>query len=511
MLNTTDTLDVSLTPAYQRLERRFTRIARLGDAQSILGWDEAVMMPAGSSPARNESLAELSQIIQDLLRAPEVADDLAAADAEALSDWQRANVREMRRRYKRATLIPADLHRQLMMASMECEQAWRRLRAENNWTEFSPLLAKVLELSREELKVLAADQKLSLYDAALERFSPGLRTEVVDRVFGELRGFLPELTREILHRQSQTESGHIKIEGEFPVEAQKALAKQLMQRLGFSFENGRLDESHHPFCGGTQRDVRITTRYNTNEFLSSLMGVLHETGHALYEMNLPLEWYGQPVGQSCGMSIHESQSLFMEMQVCRSREFVESIAEDVQRSFGSHVRDAKSLSVENLTRVVQHVEAGDIRVDADEVTYPSHVILRYELERGLVEGQIQVRELPALWNEKMQNLLGRSTLGRDKDGCMQDVHWAGGAFGYFPAYTFGAIIAAQLFSAMQNELPKVREQIRRGEFGDIQTWLRGKVWSLASRLDTLELVRQAAGQLSVTPFRKHLETRYLQK
>jgi carboxypeptidase Taq len=159
--------------------------------------------------------------------------------------------------------------------------------------------------------------------------------------------------------------------------------------------------------------------------------------------------------------------------------------------------------------VVQHVEAGDIRVDADEVTYPSHVILRYELERGLVEGQIQVPEIPALWNEKMQSLMGRSTLGRDKDGCMQDVHWAGGAFGYFPAYTFGAIIAAQLFSAMQSELPQLRGKIGGGNFADIQTWLRGKIWSQASKLDTLELVRQAAGPLSVAPFRKHLEDRYL--
>ncbi|HRK09321.1 MAG TPA: carboxypeptidase M32 [Pseudobdellovibrionaceae bacterium] len=497
--------NTSTDSAYLRLEKRFTRMARLGDAQSILGWDEAVMMPAGSSAARNESLAELAQILQDLLRAPEVADDLAAAEGEALSEWQRANVREMRRRYKRATMIPADLHRQLMMACMECEQAWRRLRGENNWKDFAPLLDKVLQLSREELKILAADQKLSLYDAALEHFSPGLRTEVVDRIFGELRGFLPDLTREILQRQ-QT---HQKIEGEFPVEAQKTLAKHFMQRLGFSFENGRLDESHHPFCGGTQRDVRITTRYNTSEFLSSLMGVLHETGHALYEMNLPLDWYGQPVGQSCGMAIHESQSLFMEMQVCRSREFVELIAPEVQRSFAAHTRHREALDVDNLTRVVQHVERGYIRVDADEVTYPSHIILRYELERGLVEGSIQVNELPGLWNEKMQSLLGLSTLGRDNDGCMQDVHWPGGAFGYFPAYTFGAIIAAQLFSALQTDLPQVRERIRQGEFAEIQAWLRAKIWSQGSRLDTLALVQQAAGPLSVAPFRRHLEARYL--
>ncbi len=493
------------TAAYQRLEKRFSRIARLGDAQSILGWDEAVMMPAGSSAARNESLAELSQILQDLLRSPELADDLAATEAETLNDWQRANVREMRRRYKRATLIPADLHRQLMMACMECEQAWRRLRGENNWTDFAPLLQRVLELSREELKILAADQKLSLYDAALERFSPGLRTEVVERIFGELRGFLPDLTREILQRQQP----HEKIEGEFPADVQKALAKQLMQKLGFSFENGRLDESHHPFCGGTQRDVRITTRYNSNEFLSSLMGVLHETGHALYEMNLPLDWYGQPVGQSCGMAIHESQSLFMEMQVCRSREFVEYIAADVQRSFAAQVRQPDTLSAENLTRVVQHVERGYIRVDADEVTYPSHIILRYELERGLVEGTIQVKELPSLWDEKMQALLGLSTLGRDKEGCMQDVHWPGGAFGYFPAYTFGALIAAQLFSALRADVPQVREQIRQGEFSALQAWLRSKIWSQGSHLDTLALVQQATGPLSVAPFRRHLEERYL--
>ena len=491
--------------SYQRLEQRFNRISRLSDARSILGWDEAVMMPAGSSSSRNESLAELSQIIQDLLRAPEVSDDLAGAESDSLTPWQRANVREMRRSYKRATLIPAELHRQLLLACMESEQAWRRLRAENNWTDFAPLLEKVLELSREELKILAADQQLSLYDAALESYSPGLRTSVVERIFGELRGFLPSLTQEILKRQKP----HLKVQGEFPIASQKALAQQLMGRLGFSFENGRLDESHHPFCGGTQRDVRVTTRYNTDEFLSSLMGVLHETGHALYEMNLPLDWYGQPVGQSCGMAIHESQSLFMEMQVCRSREFVDFITADIQKSFGAHVQRADALTSANLARIVQHVEPGYIRVDADEVTYPSHIILRYELERGLVEGTIQVRELPALWNEKMQSLLGLSTLGRDQDGCMQDVHWPSGAFGYFPAYTFGAIIAAQLFAALKQERPGVRDQIRAGEFQDIQSWLREKIWSKGSLVDTLALVEQATGPLSVAPFRQHLEDRYL--
>jgi carboxypeptidase Taq len=283
-----------------------------------------------------------------------------------------------------------------------------------------------------------------------------------------------------------------------------------MKAVGFSLDKGRLDESHHPFCGGTSQDVRITTRYNEKEFVSSLMGVLHETGHALYEQNLPLEWLGQPVGIAAGMAIHESQSLLMEMQVCRSREFLEFATPLIQKHLGPHVKNKSSLEPENLSRLLSRVKRSFIRVDADEVTYPAHVILRFEIERDLMENKLKINDLPEAWNEKMQSYLGLSTKGNDKDGCMQDVHWPSGAFGYFPAYTFGAVIAAQLFKTVAEKNPNVRGQITKGDFSILQSWLRTEIWQQGSRFSTMELVKNATGApLTGAAFRAHLEKRYL--
>ena len=297
-------------------------------------------------------------------------------------------------------------------------------------------------------------------------------------------------------------------EGHFPMGAQKALGLELMAAVGFDSNRGRLDESHHPFCGGNPRDVRITTRYSEGEFLSSLMGVLHETGHALYEQNLPPEWVEQPAGQACGMAIHESQSLLMEMQVVRSPDFLTFAAPLIRKHMGSHAKNPQSLSDENLIQLVARVQRGFIRVDADEVTYPAHVILRFEIERDLLEDRWPLYELPAVWNEKMKSYLGLSTEGDFKNGCMQDVHWPSGGWGYFPAYTFGAVIAAQLYSTIQVARPTVRGEIQRGDFSGLQGWLREKIWSQGSRMNTLELVESAAGPLSTAAFRKHLDARY---
>jgi carboxypeptidase Taq len=274
-------------------------------------------------------------------------------------------------------------------------------------------------------------------------------------------------------------------------------------------EYGRLDESHHPFCGGTPRDVRITTRYKEDGFLAALMGVLHETGHALYEQNLPREWIEQPVGTACGMAVHESQSLLMEMQVVRSIEFLQFAAPLIRKHLGPFVHNPESLSTENLIALVSRVQPGFIRVDADEVTYPAHVILRFEIESDLVADRWPLADLPQVWNEKMQSYLGLSTKGNDKNGCMQDVHWPAGLFGYFPAYTFGAVIAAQLFNKISTVRPGVRAEIGRGDFSGLQGWLRENIWGMGSRLNMMELVNHAAGPLSAAPFRAHLEKRYL--
>ncbi len=467
------------------------------------------MMPEGGSTDRNEALAELAVIAQNLAIAPEVGAWLGDADKEqGLDEWQRANVREMRRQYINNTAIPTELNQRLVVAKMNSEQQWRRLRPENDWTRFQPILQETLSLTRQAVQELARKRDLSMYDAALSLYSPGLDTKTVDSLFTALKAFLPRMIQDVVAKQ-KTENTVLP-EGEFPMAAQKALGLELMQVLGFSLKHGRLDESHHPFCGGIPRDVRITTRYNTNEFLSSLMGVLHETGHALYEQNLPDRWLTQPVGEACGMAVHESQSLLMEMQVCRSREFIEFAAPMIRKHMAPFVKNPESLDTDNLARLVTRSRPGLIRVDADEVTYPAHIILRFEIERDLLEDRWPLSELPNVWNEKMKSYLGSSTLGDDKNGRMQDVHWPSGAFGYFPAYTFGAVIAAQLFARAESDIGGLRGSLMRGDFAPLSSWLREKIWSQGSRVNTLELVKQATGgPLSTTAFERHLRRRYL--
>jgi carboxypeptidase Taq len=279
-----------------------------------------------------------------------------------------------------------------------------------------------------------------------------------------------------------------------------------MQLLGFDFAAGRLDESTHPFSGGVPEDVRLTTRYRDSDFAQSLMGSIHETGHARFEQNLPREWLGQPIGVARSYGIHESQSLSFEMQLARSRGFVGLLAPMLVQHFGAQ----PAFDPDNLYMLLTRVKRGLIRVDADEVTYPAHIILRYEIERALIEGEIEAGDIPALWDEKMQTLLGIDTRGNFRDGCMQDVHWTEGAFGYFPSYTLGAMYAAQWFAAMRRAVPDLDARIAAGDLAAVFAWLKENIWSQASRWDSPELVTRASGEaLNPQHLRTHLEKRYL--
>jgi carboxypeptidase Taq len=279
-----------------------------------------------------------------------------------------------------------------------------------------------------------------------------------------------------------------------------------MQRIGFDFAHGRLDVSSHPFCGGTPDDVRITTRYSESDFARALMGVLHETGHALYQRGLPIEWRRQPVGRARGMAVHESQSLLLEMQVCRSRAFLTYAAPILREAFAGV---GPGWEAEALHRRQIRVQRGVIRVDADEVTYPAHVILRYRLERAMIAGDLRPSDLPGAWAEGLYALLGVAP-ANDREGCLQDIHWYDGAWGYFPTYTLGALIAAQLFETARCDVPDLTEAIALGEFAPLLGWLRERVHSKGSLLPTSELVEEATGRpLGTASFERHLRDRYL--
>lgn len=499
--------------SYAALVARHKRLSHLGHVEAIVSWDESVMMPEGGGEARAESLATLRVLAHELGTAPAIGDELAAAERDAangtLGPWEQANLREMRRAYVRATCIPADLVAASSRAETRSEQAWRKLRAQNDWATFRPLLEEVVARKREIAAALSTPLRLAPYDALLDGYEPGARADAIAILFAELRAFLPGFIGRVIERQrSQPLERPV---GPFPIERQRWLCLQLMKQVGFDFQHGRLDVSHHPFCGGVPEDVRITTRYDEADFTKSLMGVLHETGHAKYEQGLPAAWLDQPVGKARSMSVHESQSLFQEMQVSRSQAFLQATAALVAQAFPDAVtRSPAAFTAESLHRLYTRVQPGFIRVDADEATYPCHVILRFEIERDLIEGRLAVADIPDAWDAAMRALLGLGTAGNFKDGCMQDVHWPAGLFGYFPTYTMGALTAAQLFAAARRALPDLLGQIARADFTAQNDWLRENVWSQGSRPSTDELLTAATGgPLSAAAFKAHLEARYL--
>ena len=497
---------MSESPRHE-LEGRFRRISLIDDVLGVLDWDQATTMPAGSAAARGEQMAALQGVRHQLMTEPRVADLLSAAEesADQGDSWARANLREMRRRHTHATALPTALVEAQAKANSACEMKWREARADNDYAALLPYLEEGLRLVRETAAAKAAALGLEPYDALLDQFEPGGRAAALDRIFGGLAAFLPDFLDDVMAKQRR-EPAPVPPEGPFPVAKQEAVARRFMAFLGFDFAQGRLDISHHPFCGGSTGDVRITTRYDEDDFTSALMGVLHETGHAMYELGRPEAWRYQPVGEARGMGLHESQSLIVEMQACRSMDFLSFAAPILAEAFDGA---GAAWTADNLYRLSTRVEPSCIRVDADEVTYPAHIILRYRLERGLLSGDLALVDLPAAWGDGMEDLLGIRP-PNDRLGCLQDIHWPSGAWGYFPTYTIGAMAAAQLFAAAAEGVADIVPGIGRGDFAPLMTWLRAHVHSQGSLYSTDEIMERATGRaLDPAVYEAHLRSRYL--
>lgn len=496
---------MSATPATDALEARFRRLSAIEGALGVLSWDRLVMMPPGGGDARAEQAATLDVIAHEMLTAPEVADLLAAAAAEPLDGWRATNLREMRRDHAHATALPSALVEAMSRACAKSEAAWRAARAESRFDAVRGPLGEVLRLTREAAAASAEALGLEPYAALLDQYEPGGTVPRIEALFAELESALPPILEAILERQAHDGEPAIPA-GPFPVAAQRGLARDVMTTLGFDFGHGRLDETLHPFCGGVPDDVRVTTRFSETGFVSGVMGVIHETGHALYERGLPADWRGLPVGEARGMVLHESQSLLMEMQACRSPAFLSHLSGMARAAFGG---DGAAWEPDNLRRIYTRVERGLIRVEADEVTYPLHIILRTRLERALLSGDLAVGDLPGAWGEGMRELLG-VTPPDDARGCLQDIHWYDGAVGYFPTYTLGALAAAQLFAAALAADPGIVEAIGRGDFTRLLAWLRPNVHERASSATTDAILEAATGApLGAGAFLGHLRRRYL--
>ncbi len=489
--------------SYDRLTDRFRQVAVIGECAAVLGWDAAAMMPLGGSAARGDQLALLAGLRHQHLTAPEVEQELAEAHPTDL--WDQANLRLMRQAYVRAKAVPEDLVVAQAKANATCEKAWRAARQTADFVQVEPYLAEVLRLTRETAQALASALNLSPYDALMDGYQPGVTADDVTAIFAAYETFLTKALPQAEARQLQHPKPLRPI-GPFSTSVQQAVCQDVAETLGLDFSHARLDQSAHPFSGGSPTDVRITTRYDADDFAAALMAVIHETGHALYEQGLPTKYARLPVGEAAGMATHESQSLIFEMQACRSDAFLGWMGGKLHAAFGG---DPIPFQTPNLGRLLRRVERSFIRVEADEMTYPAHVMLRFRLERAMVGGQLTVRDLPGAWNEGFKALLG-ITPPDDAQGCLQDIHWYDGAFGYFPSYTLGAMAAAQLMQAARTQVAGLEEALGHGDLSPLLGWLREHVHQQGNRLTFNGILQQATGRaLDPSAFQAHLQARYL--
>jgi carboxypeptidase Taq len=497
---------VTHAAAYRRLTDRFARIAIIQEAAAVLGWDAAAMMPSGGAASRGDQLAVLAGLAHAELLAPHVADDLAAAEAAPPdAPWPAANLRLMRHAHTRANALPGALVEAQARENSACEKIWRTARAESDFALVRTQLETVVRLAREQAAALAPALGLAPYDALMDGYQRGIGAADVAPVFADYETFLARALPAAEARQAARPAPQ-RPRGPFPVAAQESLCRRLAERLGLDFAHARLDRSAHPFSGGTRTDVRITTRYVLGDFAQAVLAVIHETGHALYERGLPAAHARQLVGEAAGMAAHESQSLIIEMQAARSDAFLAWLGPELHAAFGG---DAAPYAPDNLGRLWRRVERSFIRVDADEMTYPAHVILRFRLEQALIAGDLAVADLPDAWNEGFAALLG-VTPPDDARGCLQDIHWYDGAFGYFPSYTLGAMAAAQLMAAARRAVPGLDAALAQGDAAPLLHWLRREVHGRASLLGFQDLLRAATGKpLDPRDFEAHLTARYL--
>ena len=494
-----------MTQSYKKLADHFSKLAHLEHALTFLQWDHMVMMPPGGNCSRSATIAELTSMHHQQLTSQETGELLEQATADSPTEQQ--SIKEMRREYQQAVCLPADLVKAQSLAGSKCEHDWRCQRQHNDWTGFLVNFQEVVTLARQEAQArfdAALEPLDSPYDAMLDLYCTGDNADFITHVFARLKSELPPLLYQVMEQQKKVPKPTFT--GPYSIEAQKKLNQQLMRSLGFNFDHGRMDVSAHPFSTGCRGDQRITTRFRENDFLDALLATAHETGHASYEDGLPGKWDDLPIGRARNLSLHESQSLLFEKQIFLSEPFINHFTSFIHK----HLPTTNVYCGSQLRKAAISVQPSFIRVEADEVTYPLHVILRFEIEKELINGHIKVEEIPELWDLKMNEYLGLSTKDNYKDGCMQDMHWTDGSFGYFPSYTMGALNSAQFFATIKTTCPDWKEHLNAGDISFITKWLQDNIWSKASSMDGQEIIVAATGEKTNADFfLTHLEERYL--
>ena len=488
--------------AYEKLVGELREVQTLGSVCSVLGWDEQVNLPPQGAEHRAAQLGLLAGVVH--ARATDAKlDDLIAAAAVDVEDGspEHAVVAEARRQFDRQTRLPADLVKKLSETTTLAQHAWVSARKANDYAAFEPWLHKVMELKREQADALRTDGQ-SRYDVLLDEYEPGMTSADVEAIFGPLAESLSELVREVAGSGTTVDTAPLA--GPYPVPGQRELSRRAAAAIGFDFEAGRIDETAHPFCSGFgPGDCRLTTRYDETFLSQGLYGTLHEAGHGMYEQGLPRDHYGTCRGESASLGVHESQSRMWENWVGRSREFWTFLYPHVTELF----ENARGFTEEQFFLACGEVKPSHIRVEADEVTYNLHILLRFDLERELIDGGLRSGDLPARWDERFKELFGID-VPDVSHGCIQDVHWSAGLVGYFPTYTLGNLYAAQLWEAAERDLGPIPAKVAEGEFAPLLGWLREHVHAHGHRHKAAEIVRRATGEdLSHEPLMKHLRAK----
>lgn len=487
----------------EALKKRLRMIYCVREASSVLSWDQETGMPAGAGEARSAQMSALSELSHDMLVAEETGRMIEEAAGEVADEASEDGhlVRRARREFQRETKLPSDLVAEHAAATSRAQMCWTRAKRTKDFALFEPELTKILDLTRRIADCYGYDEHP--YDALLETYEPGLRTARLKPLFEAMRPKLVDLVQRIGERPKIDDAI---LRKHFPVPQQKEFIHRLAREVGYDFDHGRIDVAEHPFCiSFSSLDVRITNAYDERFIGRSVFGCLHETGHALYEQGSPAEYLHGPLEGGCSMGIHESQSRLWENVVGRSRPYWNHYFPQLAQVFPEQL---KGHGAEEFHRAINRVEPTFIRVESDEVTYNLHIMLRFELELAMLEGKLQPKDVPAAWNAAMKDYLGL-TPPDDGMGCLQDVHWSIGLFGYFPTYTLGNLLAAQMWESIQRDVPGVDEQIGQGRFDGILGWLRQKVHRWGARLMPEELIREATGRdLEAEPFLRYLEGRF---
>ena len=494
---------------YLRVVKRFSLAAKLEAAGDMLNWDANVNMPKGGAWARGEQMAAITEVSVDLIGSRAAADELGEAEimAGALEPDEQSDLREMRRKWAHAAAAPAELQTEKARMSQTLQSLWVQCKADNDFKSFAGPLADLLGVVREIAAAKAEALHTTPYGALIDEFDPGVGEAMIDPIFDDLAKFLPPTIAEVRERQARWPA--IVEPGPVPEDRQAVLSKRLTQAVGIDFNHVRIDQAPHPFSvPHSPGDVRFTTRYDIDNVRFGIMATLHEAGHSMYEYNLPRDWAFRSAGVARGASAHESQSLSLEMMAGRSREFLGFLAPLMAETLGV---DPAATTYDNVLNIWRRLDDDYIRVEADELSYPLHVILRYRLEQALMKGDLQVNDIPGAWNELFQKLLGRTppTMGQ---GCLQDIHWSAGLFGYFPNYAMGSMLAAQLFERATADDPNILPSLGRGDFTPYFNWVKPRVHARASLVDFATLVSEATGRpLGTEAYKRHIQKRYLEE